>query len=205
MPTTYQELKDEVLNFANHMALEQSVDTFINLTEADLSRRLRHWRMERRSTAALDTQYTALPNDFNAPIRFSLTGDNFYKIDMVSHTEIMSRREANNNTAGRPKVIAMTADSFEVQPTPDQEYTLEMVYYSTVPALSSSNTSNWVLEYYPDAYLYGTLSHTAPYLNEDVRMQTWLSLYNEAISAINSESERAEFGRSNMKMNIRSF
>ncbi|MGB0141445.1 MAG: phage adaptor protein [Luminiphilus sp.] len=205
MPTTYQELKDEVLNFANHMALEQSIDTFINLTEADLSRRLRHWRMERRSTAALDTQYTALPNDFNAPIRFSLTGDNFYKIDMVSHTEIMSRREANNNTAGRPKVIAMTADSFEVQPTPDQEYTLEMVYYSTVPALSSSNTSNWVLEYYPDAYLYGTLSHTAPYLNEDVRMQTWLSLYNEAISAINSESERAEFGRSNMKMNIRSF
>lgn len=205
MPTTYQELKDEVLNFVNQMALEQSVDTFIDLAEADLSRRLRHWRMERRSTAVLDTQYTALPNDFNAPIRFALTGDNFYKIDMVSHTEIMSRREANNDTAGRPKVIAMTADSFEVQPTPDQEYTLEMVYYSTVPALSSSNTSNWVLEYYPDAYLYGTLSHTAPYLNEDVRMQTWLSLYNEAISAINKESERAEFGRSNMKMNIRSF
>lgn len=205
MPSTYQELKDEALSFINNMAAEQSIDTFIDLCEADLSRRLRHWRMERRSTAVLDTQYTALPNDFNAPLRFSLTGDNFYKLDMVSHSEIMSRREQNNNTAGRPKVIAMTADAFEVQPSPDQEYTLEMVYYSKVPALSSSNTSNWVLEYYPDAYLYGTLAHSAPYLHEDSRMQTWLSLYNSAIDAINAESERAEFGRSNMKMNIRSF
>jgi hypothetical protein len=205
MPATYQELKDQVLSFVNNMAIEQTIDTFIDLAEADLSRRLRHWRMERRATATLNTQYTSLPTDFNAPIRFSLTGDNFYKLDMVSHSEIMARREANNNTAGRPKAIAMTADTFEVQPSPDQDYTLEMVYYGTVPALTSSNTSNWVLEYFPDAYLYGTLSHSAPFLGEDARVQTWLSLYNEAISAINSESERAEFGRSNMKMNMRSF
>ena len=64
MPSTYQELKDAVLAFANNLVIEQNIDTFIDLCEADMSRRVRHWRMEKRSNADLDTQYTSLPSDF---------------------------------------------------------------------------------------------------------------------------------------------
>ena len=54
MPSTYQELKDQILNFINKPDVEQTIDTFIDLTEAQLNRSVRHWRMERRSTATLD-------------------------------------------------------------------------------------------------------------------------------------------------------
>ena len=67
--TSYATLQDAILAYANKQDIAQSLDTFIALAEADMQRKVRHWRMERRSTALLDTQYTALPNDFLEPIR----------------------------------------------------------------------------------------------------------------------------------------
>lgn len=205
MPSTYAELKEEVVNFLNNMAAEQTVDTFIDLTEADMSRRVRHWRMEKRSTAILDTQYSALPNSFYEPIRLSITSGDTYRLELASQADMMERRERGSDVAGRPKYYAITDGSIEVYPTPNDDYTLEMVYYSKIIPLDSSNTSNWVLTYYPDAYLYGALLHSAPFLGEDARLQTWSALYEKAINDINADSEKAKFGGSGHRMKIRSY
>jgi len=205
MPSTYAELKEEVINFLNNMSAEQAVDTFIDLTEADMSRRLRHWRMERRSTAVLDTQYSALPNDFYEPIRLSITSGDTYTLELANLNELSNQRMRNLNTSGRPKLYAITDGTIEVWPAPDGQYTIEMVYYSDIDALTTSNTSNWVLQYHPDAYLYGALLHSAPFLGEDNRLQTWSALYEKAINDINSESDKAKFGGSGHRMKIRSY
>ncbi len=205
MPSTYAELKEEVVNFLNNMAAEQTVDTFIDLTEADMSRRLRHWRMEKRSTAILDTQYSALPSDFYEPIRLSITSGDTYRLELAGQAGMMDRRESGADVAGRPKYYAITDGSIEVYPTPNDDYTLEMVYYSKIIPLDSSNTSNWVLTYFPDAYLYGALLHSAPFLGEDARLQTWSALYEKAINDINADSDKAKFGGSGHRMKIRSF
>ena len=205
MPSTYAELKDQVVNFLNNMAAEQTVDTFIDLAEADMSRRLRHWRMEKRSTAVLDTQYTALPDDFYEPIRLGITSGDTYRLELVSQADMMERRMRGTDVAGRPKYYAVTDGSIEVYPTPNDDYTLEMVYYSKIIPLDSTNTSNWILTYFPDAYLYGALLHSAPFLGEDVRLQTWSVLYDKSINAINTDSEKAKFGGTGHRMKIRSF
>lgn len=205
MPSTYAELKEEVINFLNNLAAEQTVDTFIDLTEADMSRRLRHWRMERRSTAVLDTQYSALPSDFYEPIRLITTGSNPRRIELVGQGQLMELRENNNDKSGQPEVYAITDGTIEVFPKPDGQYTLEMVYYSNIDALTSSNTSNWVLQYHPDAYLYGALMHSAPFLGEDNRLQTWSALYEKAINDMNADSDKAKFGGSGHRIKIRSY
>lgn len=205
MPSTYQELKDEAINFINNMAAEQTIDTFIDLCEADMSRRVRHWRMEQRATAVLDTQYTQLPSDFYEPIRFSITGDKVYRLQLVGHGEMLDRRQNSSDSAGRPQYVAMTTENIEAFPTPDASYTMEMVYYKQIPALSSVVTTNWVLDYFPDAYLYGVLVHSAPFLGEDARVPTWLSLYNAAIDGINADNERSRFGGPGLRMQLRSY
>ena len=53
--TTYTELKAAIADFLNRDDLSAVVPTFISLAEADIQRRVRHWRMEKRSTAELDT------------------------------------------------------------------------------------------------------------------------------------------------------
>ena len=62
-----------------------------------------------------------------------------------------------------------------------------------------------MLEYFPDAYLYGSLIHSAPYLKDDARLQVWAALYQSAIDAINMSGEKAKFGGSGRRMKIRAY
>ncbi|MEL0099647.1 MAG: hypothetical protein VW907_08840 [Opitutae bacterium] len=205
MPSTYQELKDQIINFVNKPDIDQTVDTFIDLTEAEMSRRLRHWRMERRSTAILSSQYVPLPSDFIEPVRLSITSGDTYVLEAESQAQLIDRRAEAANTTGLPRYYAIIDGTIEVFPTPDSDYTLEMVYVSKVQALTSSNTSNWVLEYFPDAYLYGSLMHTAPFLEEDQRLTVWSSLFEKAVESINQENANAKFGGAGLRVKIRSY
>jgi hypothetical protein len=205
MPSTYQQLKDQIINFVNKPDIDQTVDTFIDLTEAELSRRLRHWRMERRSTAILSSQYVPLPSDFIEPVRLSITSGDTYVLEAESQAQLIDRRAEAGNTTGLPRYYAIIDGTIEVFPTPSSDYTLEIVYVSKIQALTSSNTSNWVLEYFPDAYLYGSLMHTAPFLEEDQRLTVWSSLFEKAVESINQENANAKFGGAGLRVKIRSY
>lgn len=201
--TTYTELKTAIADFLNRDDLSATVPTFISLAEADMQRRVRHWRMEKRSTAELDTQYSAIPADFVEVIRMYITSGDTKPLELISQGELLDRKRKNLNTSGSPSYYAITAGEIEVFPVPDGTYDLELYYISRIPALSDSNTSNWLLEQYQDAYLYGALVHSAPYLRDDARTQMWAALYQSAIDAINAESERSKFGGSGRRMKIR--
>lgn len=203
--TTYSELQDAMLAWVNKQDIAQSLPTFISLAEADMQRKLRHWRMEKRSTATLDTQYSTLPTDFLEPIRLLLTGNKPTRLEMIGVGELAERRQNVVDTSGAPRFFAIVDGKIEVHPQPDGDYTLEMVYYSKIPALTTSNTSNWVLENHVDAYLYGSLLHTAPFLGDDPRLQTWSALYESAINAINAESESTKTGGAGRRIQIRSY
>ena len=202
--TNFTNLKSSIADFLNRDDLTSVIPTFISLAEADMNRKLRHWRMERRSNAVLDTHYSALPDDFLEPVRLQITGDNPSRLELITHGEMMDKREASN-TAATPRFYTFTDGTIEVYPTPDQAYTLEMVYYSSLDALTSSNASNWIITYHPDAYLYGALTHSAPYLAEDARTQTWATLFQNAISGINMEDDKVKAGGAGHRMRIRSF
>jgi hypothetical protein len=110
-----------------------------------------------------------------------------------------------NSATGKPKYYAIVGESFEVYPTPDTTYSTELMYYKPIPALSDSNTTNWLLTSNPDAYLYGSLMQSAPYLKDDQRMQVWSVLYSNAVQSINTESRRIRSGGSGLKLKIRSY
>lgn len=203
--TNYAELKTSIGDFLNRDDLTSVIPDFISLSEAQMNREIRHFRMEKRANANLDTQYTAIPNDFLQPIRFVITGAEISTIEQGSSMEISRLREQNSDTTGRPSRYAILDSSIEVFPTPDTTYNLELLYYEKIDALNDGNTSNWLLTNYPDAYLYGSLMHSAPYLAEDNRIQTWAALYQKAISDINSESERSKTGGSGRRIKIRSY
>ena len=202
--TTYDELKSSIADFLNRDDLTSVIPTFISLAEADMNRKLRHWRMERRSNAILDTQYTALPTDFIEAVRIMLTAPSVQRLELITNSELMDKR-ATSETAGTPTHYALVDGSLEAYPTPDQNYTMEMVYYGRINTLSVSVPTNWVLTYSPDAYLYGSLAAAAPYLGEDQRAAIWASLYKNAIDGINMEDDKAKASGAGHRMRIRSF
>jgi hypothetical protein len=200
---TYDELKSSVADFLNRDDLTSVVPTFIRLAESRIDRDLRHWRMEKRSTAELDTQYSAIPADFLQPIRLQITDGPTSEVAPISTAQMLQLRGDRADLVGRPTNYAITGGSIELYPTPDDTYASSLVYYGRTPALSVSNTTNWLLTEAPDAYLYGSLVHAAPYLKDDQRITVWESLFKLSLDMLNSSSEDAKYGGSGLKMRTR--
>lgn len=202
--TTYSELKTAIANWLNRDDLTSVIPDFITLTEADMDRKMRHWRMEERSTATLDARYTALPSGFLEAIRFHLDVDE-RPIELLTPMALQQRREGNADAQGKPRYYAIVGGQIEIWPTPDAAYTGELYYYARTTPLSDSATSNWILTYFPDAYLYGSLLHAAPYLVDDARTGVWSSLYQQAIGGINASNDKAKYGGSGLRMQINTY
>ena len=202
--TTYDELKSTIADFLNRDDLTSVIPTFISLAEADMNRKVRHWRMEDRAVAVADARYIALPANFIEAQRIMLTSPAVQRLEMITQSDLMDRRSVDD-TAKKPAYYSIVDGAFELYPQPDQSYDLEIVYYERLDSLSASITTNWMLEYSPDAYLYGSLLHAAPYLAEDGRVQVWASLYKNAIDGINLEDDKAKASGSGHRMRIRSF
>ena len=72
-------------------------------------------------------------------------------------------------------------------------------------ALSDSAETNWLLTHHPDIYLYGALLHSAPFLQEDARAQTWAALYKSAVERVNDASSKSTASGSGLRLNIRAY
>lgn len=200
--STFTELKSAIADWLVRDDLTAAIPSFIALAEADISRILRDNRMQKRSTATLDAQYSALPSDWIETIRLHLT-DSTHRIELVSAGALADLRAERGDTSGRPTHYAITANGLELFPTPDAAYAAELVYYAKVPSLSDAAPTNWLLTNAPDVLLYGALSHSAPYLKDDSRISVWSGLYQSAINNLNTASERARFSGSGLRLRNR--
>jgi hypothetical protein len=110
----------------------------------------------------------------------------------------------HNDNAGLPAYFTIAGLFLEVERAPDTAYTAEISYYSKIPALTSLNPTNWLLQRHPDAYLYGALLQSAPYLKDDERIQVWQNLYENIIQEIAGDDEQAAYSGGTMAASIRS-
>ena len=201
--TTYAELKTTIADYLNRTDLTSVIPTFIDLAQAQIDRDLRHWQMEDRVTTTSTDRYIVRPSDWVQTKRLRITTGNTRALELLSVAAMDERRMNKENEAGTPKFYCHIEDQFEVFPTPNTSTTFELHYYKKIPALSDSNTSNWLLAEAPDVYLYGSLLHTAPYLNDDQRMGTFAQLYAAAIKRLEDEGRAAEFGVDGLRMRRR--
>jgi len=79
--------------------------------------------------------------------------------------------------SGKTRYYTIIDGAFELIPTPSNSVELTITYYAKIPALSSTQATNWLLTKAPDLYLYATLTNAAPYLQNDERIRlgrSWL-------------------------------
>lgn len=199
--SNYSELKTAIADFLNRDDLTSVVSNFISLAEASIARDLRHYSQEKRATANLNERFEVLPNDFLEMRRLQLDGTD--PLRLINMDQMSDLRAKNDDLSGTPKFFCITANNIEFYPTPDTAYTMSMLYYARLDALSDSITTNWLLQRHPDVYLYGALLHTSPYLQEDSRLAVWASLYKSAIDALNYESNKAHSSGSALVMRVK--
>jgi hypothetical protein len=79
-------------------------------------------------------------------------------------------------------------------PPPSDTVLLTMDYYARLDPLSIYAPANWLLEQYPDAYLYGTLYNAEIYLDNATRAAQWKGLVDEVVSRINKSARNDRYG-----------
>jgi hypothetical protein len=73
----------------------------------------------------------------------------------------------------------------------------DISYYAALPTLSGSlSASNWLLEQFPDAYLYAVGLQAAKYLKDVELAQATDQLFSYAVQAVRIEDERSRWSNS---------
>lgn len=188
---TFAGLKATIADYLNRDDLTAIIPSFITIAEAKFNRKLRVRQMIKRANGQIETQFFAYPADWLEAKEFQLNTNPMVRLKFVTEAYGDELKANRYFSVGQPAYYTITGTQLEFIPSPDQTYSAELTYYAKIPALSDTNTSNWLLAYAPDLYIYGALIEATPYLKDDERLATWGQLYANSLGDIEVADERA--------------
>lgn len=211
--STYAELLTAAQNWMGRSdsGIQARIPEFITLTEDLITwgsndpefpiPALRARQMEERATITFDEPYEDLPANFLEAKRLKLNSDPVTYLEYVTPQEFDKRYISSQ--AGSPKAFTIEGSEIRVGPSPASSYDAELYYFRTIPALTVSNTTNWLLTASPGTYLYGVLFHATPYVqaagvgvDADLMGDTlyWYRGFASRINGLNSASKASMVG-----------
>lgn len=180
---TYSELQTAVASWLNRVDQTTNITNCIALAEAQFNRTIRHRQMEMRSTATA-TEYMEFPDYYLEMRRVHLTGTPRVELKVLTPQEANSSEYSSST--GEPAGYVLLANQIQIVPAPDGTYTVEIDYYRTIPALSGSNTTNWLLSAYPDLYLTATLVYITSAIQDYDAMERFKADYRVLLNDVNN-------------------
>jgi hypothetical protein len=163
---TYSELVSELGDWLNRADLTAKIPTFIRLFEARMNRRLRSPDMEQTFS------------------RTTIIGINSYALN----GRVRELRDVYADSDTIEVNYTVSGENIVIDPVPTSEFTFYYSGYTTLSGLSDSNTTNWLLDDHPDAYLYGSLAEAYAFLKDDQSAGNYKGLWEEAMSEIIREA-----------------
>jgi len=184
--TDYASLQTAVANWLHRTDLTALIPDFIALAEGQLSADIVARPMDTRTnlTATAGNAYVTLPTDMLEMRRLKLVTDPVFVLTYKSPDQI--DEDYPTAQVGKPDSFAIIGSQIQLAPIPDTAYSIECTYRQRIPALSATNTTNWLLTGFPNVYLYATLWAAQPFIMNDARLPTFEKLLGQSVDAINS-------------------
>jgi hypothetical protein len=186
--TNYATLQSAIADYLNRQDLVAQIPLFIQFVEADLNTRLRCREQIIRAEALSDAEFVQLPGDWLEAVNLQIVdGTSPLRFVTLDEADIIVKEQRYD----RVVAYSLMNGAIELVPPPTDDVEIEMVYYGKIPALSNANTTNWLLSKAPDVYLYGALTHAAPFLVDDQRIAVFGSFYGQRVQALNDEAQKS--------------
>ena len=188
----YADLLADVADTLDRDDVESRLPRWLKLVEARLNRLLQDPDME--VVTILTGDGAALPADFGEMIALGTSDGN--RLTPISNVEYSSIRPLSGisrlYTIREGKVYYAPGSA---NPT--------LVYRRRIPALTSTNTTNWLLERAPDVYFYGVLLQANAWDVDNEAASGWKALWDEAIDELRTEGARRKWGAGPIAPRIR--
>ena len=199
---TYANLKTEIGNYLNRTDLTEYLDTFIDLAESRHARDLRIREMEAVDTSITTvsgTQAYDLPTGYLEARFVNYQSDPYTFLNYMAPADFFRVYNAAEDS-GTPTYYTIIGKKIYLGAKPDAAQTLEIGYFKRLTGLSDSNTSNDILTYFPELYLYGALAESSPFLMQDERLPVWAGLYKEGVNTANESAQRGRQSSAPLQM-----
>ena len=162
---------------------EAYIPDMVSMAEAYFSRRFRDRDMEASvSSLAVVDGVASLPSDFRAVVSVRDTAYEHYQLKPKPIDQIEMFEDI---TSGKLQFYDVLGG--EMHFWPRVTTTVRLRYLQAIPALSDSNTSNWLLQKHPDLYLYQTLACGEAFNMNDQRVAMWKAKAEQALYDVEQE------------------
>lgn len=198
--TNYSELQTAVADWLDRSDLTSKITDFITLAEVRIARRLRVRAVEARDTSITTdgSEYYTLPTDFLEARNIQLNTNPVTVL--VYKTPEQLDVEFPSTSAGPTSAYTIIGTQIQLKPVQGGAYTLEIAYFKKLPALSDTNTTNWIMTNAPDLLLYGSLIEAEAYLVNDPRIAIWKGAFDESMEEWNKQEEKGRFSGSHLEV-----
>lgn len=196
--TNYSELQTAVLNWLSRTGdtnLSSRVPECIALAELSFNRELRTRQMETSDTLTPVSGVCTLPTDYLELRRIYVNTSVPIEMEYIPPEQFYLKFPV---TAGGSKYYTIEGDSILLA---DRGSTaVKILYFQEIPALSDSNTSNWLLNKHHDLYLAMTLGIVYGIIKNQAQEQGWLSKAVSILESIKSSDKMAKYSGSAMRV-----
>jgi hypothetical protein len=193
---TYDELVTNIRNYTevdSNVFSNSVIDTFITMAENRILRDidLDVFKQEDTGSLTTDIRFLQAPSTIlTHRYLMVVVDDDRIFLDFRDNSFI---REfwSDYTLTGVPKYYAVwDQNTFQVAPTPNQDYTVQMGYIYRPTQLSASNTTTWISTNAPEALLYACLIQAYSYTKGPLEMlQYFENSYKQAIQGLGIEQQ----------------
>lgn len=189
---TYDSLVENIQSYLNRTdtATIEKIPLFIMLAEQIIASQIKFLGNLTVNESAMTTG----TNVIDKPVRWHKTVSMNITVAGVKQPVLLRKYEylreywPNDTLEGLPKFYAdYDYTHWLVAPTPDDDYTFEVLYYERVQPLDSTNQTNWFTIYAPQALLYGALLQAMPFIKNDERVALWQQQYDLIMQTLTAE------------------
>ena len=188
--STYTEIEADVISWLNRTgftALTDEVETFIALAQR------RVWRTADLNAMlvlddTIDTDTPTIPTDYLRTKAMSITvGGEPQPVFGRPLSKVVAA-----GTLDTPCIYAPQGTIFRFGPTPDATYAIELVYYASLPVISTSVATNWLSLNAPEIIQFGAIMEACLWLKDDNRAAVWEGRFSQTLNDL--EDSEAKMG-----------
>lgn len=192
-PTTYSGLVTCLADWINRDDLTTTqIPQAIALAERRFQREIRIPEREDTTTLSATGEALALPTDFWGATDIFLNTDPRTVLEPMPLHDL--RNKYGSQTTGKPQNYAIRGQNIIFGPAPDTSYSVMMAYIKTIPALSTSQTTNELITDHPDLYINASLAELYALTADEQRSNFYAAKRDELIEDVNRSTRLRKQG-----------
>ncbi len=195
---SYSDIQTAVANELHRSDLTTYIPDWITLAESRINKSLRVRAMETTQASTIAAGVIAIPTNY-IELKDAYVSSTTPYVNLERKTaNWIYDKYPSRSSDNTPKFIAREGGNFIFGPYPDSNYTVTLVYYNRLAALSTGTNS--VFTSYPGIWLFGALCESAPWLKNDNRIPVWEQKFKELLAMVQDEDNDEYLSGSTMEM-----